>query len=258
VESLRRKVFRRIEPNPEWTETILEQNKRVADNESPATLQLPEGLTAANLFDNYIHVTAGRKGLVIKRHVTDPWYPLASLDFSERRIIFLGLTDHMYSTFDAILCTFRHLEELYTHGYPLNIKARMNAMFDLLRDKSRPYDKLSPQIRTMIYSKMHALSQAVDRFCYTFAQLSKITKEARNVMRDIRYVPKGYAEFIEDIAKERVHIQLVVPFTTLSLNGLTEIKLRGRGLPHEKPAVPDTIVEPLVGEIATEVVDAGN
>jgi len=139
VEILKEKTHERIKLDPELAIEV-QRDEEPTDYGGFAHLQLV-GFTGPEIFPNFLHFFTGKFGLFLKKEAEEAWFPFSDLNFLERRVIFLGLMDHLHSSFEAVLTTIRHLEEIYTPGYPMNLLTRLKPLFEII-SRPKPYQLL--------------------------------------------------------------------------------------------------------------------
>jgi hypothetical protein len=136
------------------------------------------------------------------------------------------MTDHFYASFDAALTTLRHLEELFTPGYPMSLPPRLNTLFELLASQ-KPFLPLSAEGRTRLYSAVCRVVGATTRFRYVFTELREMLKAARKGMSkaEVKLLKEPHLAS-DPVKKDPPPIHICVPFTTLPLKGFSDLKER--------------------------------
>ena len=134
----------------------------------------------------------------------------------------------MYSSFDAALVTIRHLEELFTPGYPMSLVSRINHIFELLASE-KPFKLLSAEGKNKLFSGVCGVGGALQRFKYVYQELTKMITDAGHGLEKTEFTLDTIADatyFDAQLKKSPPKINLVVPFTTLCLDGFSNLQER--------------------------------
>ena len=129
--------------------------------------------------------------------------------------------------------TIRHLEELFTPGYPMCLVSRLNVLFGLLASP-KPFQLLSPAHQTELYTAVCAVAGALQRFTYVHQELAKMILDMRKGLMNTEFTIDVAAgqQFPTPPKKPLPKINLVVPFTTLNLDGFSNLSLRYKHRAH--------------------------
>lgn len=229
LEILKDKTFDQIKLQPELASKV-ENEEEPEDYAGFAHLQIV-GFTGPQIFPNFLHFLLGKYGLFLKKNAEEPWFPFSDLNFLERRVIFLGLTDHLYSSFEAVQATIRHLEEIYTPGYPMNLLTRFKPLMDLL-SHPKPYQLLATESKRALYGASCSCIAAFKRFKYVYKELITMVKDANIGIQklDIHSLPvAGTSKFSSNFGAppdKGNKITMIVPFATLDLEAFANLSQR--------------------------------
>ncbi|CAG7786092.1 unnamed protein product [Allacma fusca] len=185
------------------------------------------GVSASSLYHNHMYISVGKYGLMLKRHLRDSWFQYDSLSYPERRIIFLGLIEHMLDTLKSVTTVIQRIQELQVDGYPANVHSHLKVVFQLAADLNNTFS-LPGSMSATVLKQSRGIMQAFTRLVAVVTELYTMAKISYGKFNASYYDSDDAQRFkLKKIDQKATRVQLVIPFSFVALEGLASLKYRG-------------------------------
>ena len=184
------------------------------------------GVSASKLYPNHVYITVGKYGVLLKRSLRDTWFHYDSLSYPERRVIFLGLMEHMQETLRAVTAVIQRIQELQVTGYPANVHSHLKVVFDLMATLNNTQE-LPPQMKTSVLKKGSSILCAFARLITVVHEIYSMAKVSYGKFHATYYDPDDAQKYkLKKADQKTARVQLIVPFSSLLLDGVSALKTR--------------------------------
>jgi hypothetical protein len=191
------------------------------------------GVSASSLYSNHVYISVGKYGLMLKRHLRDPWFQYDSLSYPERRIIFLGLMEHMQETLKSVTTVVTRIQELNVDGYPANVHSHLKVVFSLAGDLNHGFS-IPSAMSGSVLKQSRGIVESFSRLVAVVTELYTMAKVSYGKFNASYYDADDVQRFkLKKMDQKAARVQLVIPYSYVASDGLASLKYRGENPTEE-------------------------